>query len=511
MHDLRDVWRGDEQAAAPRYLTAAPRYLTAAPQSSRDPPVAGEHRRPVPTDLPPTVAQMTVSTVPTDAAEWLDLQLERLIPDLADSPAPEVERAAATLLVPFEEPVLSSELGPEFIAALERLQDPRSCRLLAALSRLAREPIARQASAALERLGASPAATGIGEARVREAHRFRGRSTDVTLVVLERPRDPLVQLVAFAVTHKEGVIAEAVVMDPVEPEEVSEFLDDFEEPSEMLEPDAVLGTLRAALERVERDADLAIPFGAAVALPIVSRALTGDPAALPRPPSSPPEHPLDVDPIEDEEGFHETVDLLVEEFHDALVERLGDDHPVAREGAFVCGSLLHWKGGYADGRLGHWTEDDLAEYLLDYFPRKVSPDEELIAATPDVIAAFMYHLEADDLLAGEPAAELAACCERLRPEFERRARDRSYWGPAKALCAQMEAEGVELGNQDALDAWLADFNSRPLAERDRVLGQMPVPAPNGEVRNRASTGGTAHRTRRAKRKTARAARRRNRR
>lgn len=454
---------------------------------------------------------MTISTVQTDAGEWLDLQLEELIPDLADAPVPELERAAATLLVPFEEPVLSSELGPKFIAALDRLQDRRSWRLLAALSRLAREPIAARASAALERLGASGGTTGIGEARVSEARRFRGRSADVLLVVLERPGDPLVQLVAFAVTHKEGVLAEAVLMDPVEPEDVSEFLDDFEEPSATIEPDALLDVLRAALERVERDADLAIPFGAAVALPIVTRALTGDPAALPRPPSSPPEHPLDVDPIEDEEGFHELVDLLVEEFHDALVEQLGDDHPMAREGAFVCGSLLQWKGGYADGRLGHWTADDLAEYLLDHFPRKVSSDEELIAVTPDVIAALMHHLEADDLLAGDSAAGLAACCERLRPEFERRAHDRSYWGPAKALCAQMEDEGVELGDQDALDAWLADFNSRPRAERDRVLGRMPVEAPSGEARKHASAGGTAHRTRRAKRKNARAARRRNRR
>jgi hypothetical protein len=330
-------------------------------------------------------------------------------------------------------------------------------------------------------------------------------------VVLERLDDRLVQLVAFAVSHEEGVLAEAVLMGPVELGEAGEFLDEFDEPSETLEPEALLELLRAALDRVERDDDLAIPFQAAVALPIVSRALTGHPAALPRPPSAPPRHPLDVDPIEDEDGFHATVDSLVEEFEDALIAQLGDDHPVARGGPFVCGSLLEWKGGYADGRLGHWTEDDLAEYLLDHFPRKVGADDELIAATPQAIAALMHHLEAEDLLAGEPAAELAACCDQLRPEFERRARDRSYWGPAKALCTQMEAEGVELGSQEALDAWLADFNSRPRAERDRVMGRLPVPEPNGRTHKDGNGQGTAHRTRRTKRKNARAARRRNRR
>ena len=75
----------------------------------------------------------------------------------------------------------------------------------------------------------------------------------------------------------------------------------------------------------------------------------------------------------------------------------------------------------------------------------------------------------------------------------------------------MEAEGVELGSQEALDAWLADFNSRPRAERDRVLGRLPVPEPNGRMHKHGNGRETAHRTRRAKRKNARAARRRNRR
>lgn len=84
------------------------------------------------------------------------------------------------------------------------------------------------------------------------------------------------------------------------------------------------------------------------------------------------------------------------------------------------------------------------------------------------------------------------------------------------LVAEMEADGVELGDQAALDAWMEDFNARPPEERDRVVGPAlermgPVP-PLGdpEPTERPRPSGPSKAQRRGKRKQARGARKRNR-
>jgi hypothetical protein len=137
---------------------------------------------------------------------------------------------------------------------------------------------------------------------------------------------------------------------------------------------------------------------------------------------------------------------------------------------FVASSMLQWKGDYDDGRLGRWTRADLAEYLLDYFPRKVSVDEETLAAVPECVCAFLGFLDARGSLSGEPLEQLEQGCEALRDEFHARARDSSQWGLAKAMVMQMLAEGVDPSAPGALDAWMADFNTRPRAQRDTIVG-----------------------------------------
>jgi hypothetical protein len=47
------------------------------------------------------------------------------------------------------------------------------------------------------------------------------------------------------------------------------------------------------------------------------------------------------------------------------------------------------------------------------------------------------------------------------------------FGPAKALANAMLADGIELSNQEAVQAWIDDFNARPFKERDAFFGTMP--------------------------------------
>jgi hypothetical protein len=179
---------------------------------------------------------------------------------------------------------------------------------------------------------------------------------------------------------------------------------------------------------------------------------------------------LVVDAAEDEEGFHRVMETLLGE----LEEHARATHPpggvVWQHADFVASTMLEWKGGYDDGRLGHWTPADLAEYLLDYFPRKVSVDQETLPAVPECVCAFLGFLDARGSLSGAPLEQLEQTCDALREDFEECARDGSRWGLAKSLVMRMQAEGIDPDAPEALDAFITDFNARPREERDAIIG-----------------------------------------
>jgi hypothetical protein len=174
---------------------------------------------------------------------------------------------------------------------------------------------------------------------------------------------------------------------------------------------------------------------------------------------------------EDEEHFKRVEQDLLAEFA-AWAERNGRGEALERNGEFVGDAMLSWKWGYRDGRLGEWTVGDVDEFFLDYAPRKVPSDEDVVADAPECAAGLFSVLDAAGLLAGDPCRELVARCGAIAGEYEAAARDRSRWGPAKALVAQMESEGVDTSDQGALDTWIGDFNSRERADRDAIFGSV---------------------------------------
>jgi hypothetical protein len=132
--------------------------------------------------------------------------------------------------------------------------------------------------------------------------------------------------------------------------------------------------------------------------------------------------------------------------------------------------MLQWKGGYDDGLLGRWTQADLAEYMLGYFPRKVSADEDTLAAVPECVRAFLGFLAARGSLSGQLLEQLEEASEALRHTFLESARDSSHWGLAKSMFMHMQADGIDPSAPGALDAWVEDFNARPREQRDAMIG-----------------------------------------
>ena len=178
----------------------------------------------------------------------------------------------------------------------------------------------------------------------------------------------------------------------------------------------------------------------------------------------------------------------------ARVEQRWHDRGERSENGWAVHALLHHKWAYLGGRLTTWTTRDLAELLTEVFPRKVVTDpgdaDAIIAGSHELL----HVLEDEELLtvgSDRPEA-LHRALEELAPSLDTNLADRRRFGPGKAMFTAMRDEGVNIEDMDAVAAWQQEFNRRPFAERDRILG---TGAPDttvhlGADRGPAAVGGT---------------------
>jgi hypothetical protein len=396
----------------------------------------------------------------------------------------ELEQLAALLAVPLELPELPSDLLDGVLAEIEQRGDTGAAGLLTALALVAGEPLAGAAGAAAERLGrrgvVSPVADRLGRLRVDEAVRIDGGDAELLVAVLRRPATRRVQVAILAIDRAdtEGALVECMLSPPMPNAEARQILEtppgrDGPAPPEPISADELTARARAAAERTIAIGGM-LGAEAGICLPLVARALTGDPHGLPHPATRPPwdddDEELVVDAAEDEEGFHRVVELLLDEFEAFSTAAGPAPGGVTQYGDFVASSLLEWKGVYGDGRLGRWTEDDLDAFLFDHFPRKISADARMLDAVPECLIAFLSFLAERESLSGAPLDVLAAACLGMAEEFRLEATNRSNWGPAKSLAMQMHDDGVDPTDASAVAAWMEAFNARSPAERERVIG-----------------------------------------
>jgi hypothetical protein len=147
---------------------------------------------------------------------------------------------------------------------------------------------------------------------------------------------------------------------------------------------------------------------------------------------------------------------------------------------FVVELMLDYKGRYLDGHLGCWCAADLDDMLCEWFPRKATVDEQTIGRIVPTVAAFIDYLASSGLLTdvSDPPGQLKATLEKLAPTFRANMRDPSRFGPAKSVATAMLAQGVDLGDKDAVDRFIAQLNAGKLGELDRLLPVLePVPPP----------------------------------
>jgi hypothetical protein len=145
------------------------------------------------------------------------------------------------------------------------------------------------------------------------------------------------------------------------------------------------------------------------------------------------------------------------------------------EVASIVGHCLDARCDYGDGDPLRWSPIVVELFMLDFLPRKATLDAAEIRALPEVLTAWVRFALTERGLEERWIAETERAVRRFAPEFRRAVTDPSRFGPAKRLAQAMLADGVDLTDQRAVDAWIRAFNARPDEEREAFFGNFPFP------------------------------------
>jgi hypothetical protein len=152
---------------------------------------------------------------------------------------------------------------------------------------------------------------------------------------------------------------------------------------------------------------------------------------------------------------------------------------------------------YLGAEIIDWAGDELDAFMFDWMPRKVELEDA--ERFPAAIGDALGYLAATGRMDERAATSLARGAERNASRFVNAMQDDERQGPAGAILAAMRADGIEIGDESAMQAWLEGFNASPHAARDAVLGPAierslpaaapapaPAPAPARAPRQRSS-------------------------
>ncbi|MGH2877766.1 MAG: hypothetical protein ACRDLV_16055 [Solirubrobacteraceae bacterium] len=151
------------------------------------------------------------------------------------------------------------------------------------------------------------------------------------------------------------------------------------------------------------------------------------------PHAAPPE--LALTPQPDSEREPGPVAALIAEYTEYVRRRhaICRSCPVVRSGVPIVASMLRWKAAQPDARPMHWTRRDLREYLLGHLPQTTA-DRELLVDAPTCAKDLVYFLGDRGSLAGDEPGVLVDATEEI---LDMHARPGVFTtGPARSEQAQ---------------------------------------------------------------------------
>jgi hypothetical protein len=127
---------------------------------------------------------------------------------------------------------------------------------------------------------------------------------------------------------------------------------------------------------------------------------------------------LVVDHLGDPDGCQHVISSLMDEY----VQYVAREHalclgcPVVRSGPLVISSMLDWKAR-RDGRLSHWQRRDIRTFLDDHFRHEVSTDRQRMLDATSGATDLAYFMSDRGSLIGDDVHVLVAAADDVFKEL----------------------------------------------------------------------------------------------
>ena len=168
---------------------------------------------------------------------------------------------------------------------------------------------------------------------------------------------------------------------------------------------------------------------------------------------------------------------LAERFLESSEAKELADELLEDAGFIVCRVLEYaWvHGGSSPEELDEFA---LSEVLLEVIPRKVTGERDLFEKVAPVTEAFLKWMGSEGILAD--TADLVETVHNWADKIVDNGMDPNYWGMGKSFTMQALADGVDIGNQEAVQGYIAEYNRRLLKKNllDRFESMdfaLPIP------------------------------------
>lgn len=193
-----------------------------------------------------------------------------------------------------------------------------------------------------------------------------------------------------------------------------------------------------------------------------------------------------VDAPDDEDLLHAHREELIDRFAAWVQAHATRADPADADVA------LDWKISYADGALTTWSVADLAEFALEWCPRKLSMPAQHVPGFLDSLGEFFLFLAGQGLLRGAGPEQLRSWCVRRAPDVERAMSDPRNFGMAKALFSGVGGLDDPPEDQAGVESMMQRLQAMSPDEIDAALGAglddgrpddlglPPVPRPTAE-------------------------------
>jgi hypothetical protein len=152
---------------------------------------------------------------------------------------------------------------------------------------------------------------------------------------------------------------------------------------------------------------------------------------------------------------------LIEEFLDspeAVMADLASITGAQRESLTYCLGLFV-DFATARGDVQRWSPRSVEMFMLDWVHEHAVLDGDDVAMLPAALGPWVFWAGRRTDLPSAPLQRTFAQVGLLRPEFERLCASGERQSPAARAMARLMADGIDITDAAAVDAWLATYNA----------------------------------------------------